>query len=122
LDYYTTKETKYIASSLFSKMTYPATKPKMKHDLQCARPLPTEDSSLLSEMGFSNSTDLFRTLEEEVSATPNSLSSVYSYSDGPDYPGPLARGLLVLGVADLSLRYATVELVESRLGRLIGVN
>jgi hypothetical protein len=86
---------------------YPTTDPKMKHDLQWSRPLPTEDSSqsLLSEMGFSTSSDLFRALEEEPSATPNSLCSVYSYEDGPDYPGPIARGLLVLGVADLSLRY-----------------
>lgn len=87
-------------------MTYPTTTPKLKHALQCSRPLPTEDSTLLSEMGFQNSTELFRKLEEEIKAAPNSLCSVYSYSDGPDYPGPLARALLVLGVADLSLRQA----------------
>lgn len=87
------------------EMTYPTTPPKMKHDLQCSRTLPTDDKTLLSEMGFSNSSDLFRKLDEDAGSNLSSLCSVYSYSDGPDYPGPLARGLLVLGVADLSLRY-----------------
>jgi SAM-dependent methyltransferase len=86
-----------------AKMTYPTAKPNLKHDLQCAQSLPPDDSSLLAEIGFSNSSDIFRTLEEEVTANPTTICSVYSYADGPDYPGAIARGLVVLGVADLSL-------------------
>ena len=85
-------------------MPYPMDAPKMKHDLQCTRDLPPEDSSLLSEIGFSNSTDLFRSLAEEAVAHPNQVCSLYSYADGPEYPGPLSRSLIIMGVADLSLR------------------
>jgi hypothetical protein len=85
-------------------MPYPTAPPKMKHDLDFARALPSEDTSLISEMGFSNSTELFRSLEEEAPSHTDPVCSLYSYPDGPDYPGPLSRGLLILGVADLSLR------------------
>lgn len=85
-------------------MTYPTSNPTMKHDLQCIQPLPTESSSLLDEMGFSSSPELFRSLDEGNSSGPNAICSVYSYSDAPDYPGPLSRSLIVCGVAGLSIR------------------
>jgi hypothetical protein len=85
-------------------MTYPTSDPTMKHDLQCAKPLPSEDSNLLDVLGFSSSSELFRSLEEGNSSAPTSLCSVYSYADAPDYPGPLSRSLIICGVADLSIR------------------
>lgn len=87
-------------------MTYPTTPAVMKHDLGSSKPLPPVNGNegLLSEFGFSSSTELFRALEEDSGATSNTISSVYSYSDAPDFPGPLSRALSVLGVADVSLR------------------
>jgi hypothetical protein len=86
-------------------MTYPTANPTMKHDLQCVNPLPPSSDTLLETMGFSNSTELFRKLEQEETPTSSTnLCSVYSYPDGPDYPGPLSRALTISGVADLSIR------------------
>lgn len=85
-------------------MTYPTSVPSMKHDLECAQPFPSEDETLLSAMGFSSSSELFRKLEEGNPSTPTTLCSVYSYPDGPEYPGPLSRKMIVSGVADLSIR------------------
>ena len=84
-------------------MPYPTDLPKMKHDLACSKSLPPDGESLLSHMGFSSSSDLFRALEEEISPNPRVLCSLYSYGDGPEYPGPLSRSLIVIGVADVSL-------------------
>jgi mRNA (guanine-N7-)-methyltransferase len=87
-------------------MTYPTSQPKMKHDLSSAsQEVPGYPSSLISEMGISNSAELFRRLEEPLdpAARPHQIGSVYSYSDAPDYPGPLSRSLIFLGVADTSL-------------------
>lgn len=84
-------------------MTYPTAVPSMKHDLECAQPLPSEDETLVSTMGFSSSSELFRKLEEGNSSTPTTLCSLYSYPDGPEYPGPLSRKMIVSGVADLSI-------------------
>lgn len=78
----------------------------MKHDLSSAsQPVPDYPSSLLADMSFSNSAELFRRLEEPLdpSARPHPIGFVYSYSDAPDFPGPLSRSLIVLGVADASL-------------------
>jgi SAM-dependent methyltransferase len=90
-------------------MTYPVGDPKMKHDLSSgSQPVPEYPSSLISEMGFSNSAELFRRLDVPLdpAARPHKLGFVYSYSDAPDYPGPLSRSLIVLGVADTSLSLA----------------
>lgn len=84
-------------------MTYPTAIPSMKHDLECTQQLPSEDRTLLSEMGFSNSSELFRKLEEGNPSAPTPLCSVYSYPDGPEYPGPLSRKMIISGVADLSI-------------------
>lgn len=87
-------------------MTYPTSQPKMKHDLSSTSGFSENPASLLSSVGFSNSTELFRRLEEPLDADTRGeikIGSVYSYSDAPDYPGPLSRALLVLGVADTSL-------------------
>ena len=89
-------------------MTYPTSGPKLKHQFLCSKPVPSDDKTLLSEMGFSNSAELFRSLDQEFKGSPQTVASVYSYSDGPEYPGALARQLLILGVADVSLRYCTV--------------
>jgi SAM-dependent methyltransferase len=80
----------------------------MKHDLAFSKGLPTDGTSLLSHMGFSTSTDLFRALEEEIAPNPKVLCSLYSYDDGPEYPAPLSRALVVTGVAD-----GTVSLVRN---------
>ena len=87
-------------------MTYPTSVPKNKHDLSFAgESLPEFPNSLLSELGFSNSAELFRRLDQPInpSVKLQEIGAVYSYSDAPDYPGPLSRSLIVLGVASTSL-------------------
>ena len=87
-------------------MTYPTSAPKNKHDMGFAGgELPAFPSSLLSELGFPNSAELFRRLEQPIdpSVKLQSIGTVYSYADAPDYPGPLSRSLIVLGVASTSL-------------------
>lgn len=44
------------------------------------------------------------------------MASVYSYSDAPDYPGPLARSLLVVGVADASLSLVRIVVAAANQG------
>ena len=84
-------------------MTYPTGPAKMKHDLAVSKPLPPDGESLLAHMGFSTSTELFRALEEEIPPNPKVIGFIYSYDDGPEYPGPLSRSLNIMGVADVSL-------------------
>ena len=99
-------------------MAYPTTLPKNKHDLDCAtQSLPDHPESLLPGMGFANSTDLFRQLEEPLDPglKPHKIASVYSYADAPDYPGPLSRALIVLGVADVSLSLVRIILNQEEL-------
>eukprot|EP00980_Cylindrotheca_fusiformis_P010109 scaffold2243_cov122-Cylindrotheca_fusiformis.AAC.25 len=84
-------------------MTYPTSNPTMKHDLQCTKQIPSDRNSLLDEIGFSSSSDLFRSVAAGYSSPPSTLCSVYSYADAPDFPGPLSRSLIVCGVAGLSI-------------------
>jgi SAM-dependent methyltransferase len=79
-------------------MTYPKTNPKIKHDLM----------TLSAELEtFTSSTQIFEKTDDALRNAsqlhPKRLSSVYSYDDGPDYPGPLSRGLLILGFANRDL-------------------
>ncbi len=85
-------------------MSYPTSNPKMKHNLSFVTRLPEYPTTLISEMGFGNTAELFRRLEEPIDPNiPSTSAFVYSYSDAPDFPGPLSRSLIVLGVADTSL-------------------
>ena len=87
-------------------MPYPTDIPKNKHELQCSQSLPAEDSStLISEMGFAKTSQLFQALQQQVvESPPKALCPVYSYPDGPDRPGPLSRSLIIMGFADSSIR------------------
>lgn len=76
----------------------------MKHDLQCNQTLPVESKSLLSEMGMSSSSNMFRILEESNVSNPTPICSVYAYADAPDHPAPLSRSLIICGVADSTIR------------------
>jgi mRNA (guanine-N7-)-methyltransferase len=93
--------------------SYPTTPPKNKHDIFCNDP-PYSFSSceanledyitLVSSMKFSSSHKLFSTVDEAMPPIkPKNIANVYSYEDGPKLPGPLSRGLLILGTADRSL-------------------
>lgn len=85
---------------------YPTSEPKNKHDLIFSgENLPAYPESLVSVVGFSSSAELFRKLEEPIDPKEKkqAIASVYSYSDAPDYPGPLSRSLIILGVANNSL-------------------
>mmetsp|Transcript_29074 Transcript_29074/g.78683 ORF Transcript_29074/g.78683 Transcript_29074/m.78683 type:complete len:915 (+) Transcript_29074:207-2951(+) len=86
---------------------YPATPAVNKHDLLCIRG--ASDSSSPSATLFSTSSELFRKVisyddkDFAKNGKPESKAFIYSYKDGPEYPGPLSRSLLVLGYADRSL-------------------
>ncbi|KAG7346103.1 mRNA capping enzyme [Nitzschia inconspicua] len=95
-------------------MSYPTTVPKNKHDLLCVQaPSSSSNSSsledfenLVENMKVLNSDELFDKVEDSLSPTnikPTKVASLYSYEDGPKHPGPLSRGLLILGFADQSL-------------------
>ncbi|VEU39589.1 unnamed protein product [Pseudo-nitzschia multistriata] len=87
--------------------SYPVTTPKTKHDLLCVRGASVLSSD--SVIVFSTSSELFRKVisydDKDIvrNGKPESKTSLYSYKDGPEYPGPLSRSLLVLGYADRSL-------------------
>ena len=77
--------------------TYPRDIPKNKHDLKIKQPgLPPPGTSLISKNGFATTGDLFRALDQPLDNKPGTICFVYSYKDGPDIPGPLARELVVL--------------------------
>eukprot|EP00536_Pseudo-nitzschia_multiseries_P002176 jgi/Psemu1/183093/e_gw1.29.107.1 len=90
-----------------SLSSYPATAPANKHDLLCIRG--ASNSSSPSAALFSSSSELFRKVisyddkDFAKNGKPESKAFIYSYNDGPEYPGPLSRSLLVLGYADRSL-------------------
>mmetsp|Transcript_14865 Transcript_14865/g.36412 ORF Transcript_14865/g.36412 Transcript_14865/m.36412 type:complete len:889 (+) Transcript_14865:224-2890(+) len=85
-------------------MPYPQTQPKVKHNL-----LKVETTSTTTPVAevFTSTDEIFRKIDEAVHNASTmrikQLSSVYSYDDGPDYPGPLSSGLLILGVTDRRL-------------------
>ena len=87
------------ALSSSSSSSYPLSTATNKHDLLCVR----------GDEVFSTSTELFRKVVhyDATDATndqqPEKTCFVYSYKDGPEYPGPLSRSILVLGYADRSL-------------------
>jgi mRNA (guanine-N7-)-methyltransferase len=94
--------------------SYPTTPPTNKHDLLCTDPPPAtsstpslEDfSNLVSSLKFSSSAELVHKVSDHLQPPhlkPFQIASVYSYEDGPEYPGPLSRSLLILGIADRSL-------------------
>jgi mRNA (guanine-N7-)-methyltransferase len=74
-------------------MPYPKTAPKVKHKLLKLDELDT----------FQSSAEIFEKIDHAVmnsnSLRIKELSVIYSYDDGPDYPGPLSSGLLILGFA-----------------------
>mmetsp|Transcript_26170 Transcript_26170/g.61480 ORF Transcript_26170/g.61480 Transcript_26170/m.61480 type:complete len:890 (+) Transcript_26170:198-2867(+) len=87
--------------------SYPTTNPTNKHDLFCAKG--ASNSSSPSAIIFSSSAELFKKVlnyddkDFARNGQPEKKGFVYSYKDGPEYPGPLSRSLLVLGYADRSL-------------------
>ena len=84
-------------------MPYPQTQPKVKHNLL---KVDTTESTSTADV-FRSTDEIFRKIDEAVQNASTmrikQLSSVYSYDDGPDYPGPLSSGLLILGVSDRHL-------------------
>uniref|UniRef100_A0A7S4AT26 mRNA (guanine-N(7))-methyltransferase n=1 Tax=Pseudo-nitzschia australis TaxID=44445 RepID=A0A7S4AT26_9STRA len=90
-----------------SLSSYPVTPPANKHDFLCVRG--ASDPSSPSAIVFSSSSELFRRVigyddkDLAKNGAPESKAFIYSYKDGPEYPGPLSRSLLVLGYADRSL-------------------
>jgi hypothetical protein len=89
-------------------MPYPTQVPTNKHDLIGPLGLLFDDNNLLlqSEFRFISTAALFdavaRVLPPDIKNSDSCY--VYSYPDGPQHPGPLSRSLIVVGVADTSLR------------------
>jgi mRNA (guanine-N7-)-methyltransferase len=84
--------------------TYPTTPPTNKHDLICFESSSGGYYNLVSSIKFDSTNELFHNLmKESPTVQPHKIASLYSYADGPEYPGPLSRGLLILGTADRSL-------------------
>jgi len=87
--------------------SYPLTQAVNKHDLLCVKG--ASDSSSPSAVVFSSTSELFKKVisyddkDFARNGKPEQKGFVYSYKDGPEYPGPLSRSLLVLGYADRSL-------------------
>jgi mRNA (guanine-N7-)-methyltransferase len=88
-------------------MPYPTKPGRCKHDLTSLNPLPSLDDQqdeLMSRMGFASSGELFKKLLDDLAPPQSSkICAVYSYDDGPEYPGPLSRVLPILGFADQSV-------------------
>jgi len=90
-----------------SLSSYPLTQAVNKHDLLCVRG--ASDSSSPSAVVFSSTSEMFKKVisydDKDLARNgkPEQKGFVYSYKDGPEYPGPLSRSLLVLGYADRSL-------------------
>jgi hypothetical protein len=88
-------------------MTYPRDNPLNKHDLVGVRALvkSADGNSLAEECKFASTTELFDALGHGVDPTSLRLMCpVYSYGDAPREPEPLSRALIMIGVADTSLR------------------
>lgn len=89
-------------------MPYPTQAPSNKHDLIGPRGLLFDDSNLLlqSELHYTSTPSLFEAVARVLPPDIRNSDScyVYSYPDGPQSPGPLSRSLVVVGVADNSLR------------------
>jgi hypothetical protein len=88
-------------------MPYPVEAPTAKHDLVLPMKMMNamNDNSLLnSEWAFSTTSKIFEGLQTPIGkeAELKALSTVYSYPDAPSEP--LSRALIVIGVADTSLR------------------
>jgi len=89
-------------------MAYPIENPINKHNLVGIRALvkSADGDSLASECRFSSTAELFDSFNEGVDpANLRLLCPVYSYGDAPLEPEPLSRALIMIGVADTSLRY-----------------
>jgi hypothetical protein len=87
-----------MSEGTLSSSSYPLSPAKNKHDLLCVR----------GDLVFSTSTELFQKVvhydaTDATNDKPEEICFVYSYKDGPEYPGPLSRSMLVLGYADRSL-------------------
>jgi hypothetical protein len=88
-------------------MTYPLDDPLNKHDLVGPRALvkSTDGESLANEFRFSSTAELFEALGHGQDPQElRLLVTVYSYADAPQEPKPLSRALIMIGVADTSLR------------------
>jgi hypothetical protein len=74
--------------------------PTNKHDLLCAKGV--SDSSSPSAVFFSSSSELFKKVisyddkDFAKNGKPEQQGFVYSYKDGPEYPGACVRLFLVL--------------------------
>jgi mRNA (guanine-N7-)-methyltransferase len=93
---------------------YPTTQPRNKHDILCndstdslssIKPQLEVFNTLVERIKFTSSDQFFRAVDETppTSNDPIQIASVYSYDDGPKFPGPLSRRLLILGTAERSL-------------------
>lgn len=90
-------------------MPYPLTEqPVNKHDLVGVRALvkSVDRSDVLApECRFNSTTELFGSLNQGIDpASLRLLCPIYSYGDAPREPEPLSRALIMIGVADTSLR------------------
>ena len=88
-------------------MPYPLEVPVIKHDLVGVRALvkSADGDSLASQCQFASTTELFDAVAQGVDPqTLRLLCPVYSYQDAPQEPEPLSRVLIMIGVADTSLR------------------
>lgn len=88
-------------------MTYPRDPPLNKHDLVGLRALvkSVDADSLANECRISSATELFESLGHGHDPQElRLLVPVYSYADAPQEPKPLSRTLIMIGVADSSLR------------------
>jgi hypothetical protein len=88
-------------------MTYPLDPPLNKHDLVGPRAFvkSADGDCLANEFRFSSTAELFVALGNGQDPQElRLLVPVYSYADAPQKPKPLSRTLIMVGVADTSLR------------------
>jgi hypothetical protein len=88
-------------------MPYPLDTPLNKHDLVGPRTLvkSADGDSLATECRFSSTSELFEALGHAQGPQDlRLLVPVYSYADAPQEPKPLSRALIMIGVADTSIR------------------
>jgi hypothetical protein len=88
-------------------MPYPLGTPLNKHDLVGPRALvkSADGDSLATECRFSSSAELFQALGHAQDPQDlRLLVPVYSCADAPQESKPLSRALIMIGIADTSLR------------------
>ena len=105
-------------SSTPTSSSYPLTTATNKHDLLCVRG--ASDSSSPSAVVFSSSSELFKKVisyddkDFAKNGQPEKKGFVYSYKDGPEYPGAcFFRSPVVISQVWFILVYSFLPTVES---------